>query len=83
MNSQDHAALCTLLDGLTGPARRTAYLKLKAAAVAHKRIQRRLSTPHAEAIRELKMAALLPGAGSGLTEDERRKLRNRMKAARR
>ena len=58
-------------------------MRLNAALRDAYRAQQRLPTRHALVIAELRMAALLPGPGSGLSADERRRVRNKLKAARR
>lgn len=70
------------LEGLTGAARRAKYFAIKATDVAQYRDLRRLPTPHAAVIAELKVAQILP-APSVLSADERRGIRNKLKAMRR
>ncbi len=71
------------LEGLTGKPRRAAYLRLRAEANEQRRAERRQLTPAKRMIREMVRAQLLPAPMSdGLTEDERRKIRNKLKAAR-
>ncbi len=71
------------LHGLTGKARSVVNARLNEALRQAYRAQRRLPSRHALAIRELMRACLLPGPGSGLHDDERRKVRNKLKAMRR
>lgn len=72
------------LNGLTGKPRRALYLKLRAEANAARRAKARLPTRHAVVIRSLIHAQMLPAPGvDGLTADEHRKLRNKLKAMRR
>lgn len=72
------------LVGLTGTARREVYMRMKAAERAIRREERRRLSPHAIIIRELKRAQLLPAPGTdGLSTDERRRVRNKLKAMRR
>jgi hypothetical protein len=70
------------LEGLTGKARRAAYMALREQMRLAYRAQRRLPTPHQVMIAEMRKATLLPAPGPDLDENERRKIRNKLKAAR-
>ncbi len=77
----------TALAGLTGRPRRAKYLQLKAKANAERRLLRRARSPFQEEIAEMRKVSLLPPkfsspAAMGLSEAERRRLRNALKTMR-
>ena len=70
------------LEGLTGATRRAEYLRLRAVDRDAQRAAARLPTKHACVVGELKVAQMLPAPGFG-DADERRGIRNKLKAMRR
>ncbi len=83
MNSAEYTALAKRLEGLTGKPRRAKYLALQAEATIARRVWSRHPSPHAVIIAEMKRACLLPAPGPDISEDDRRKVRNKLKAMRR
>lgn len=70
------------LAGLMGKPRREKYLELREEVRVAYRKQRRLPTRHAVVCAELRRACLLPAPGPDISADERRAVRNKLKAAR-
>lgn len=68
---------------ITGAERREVFRRMKENDRLERRDSNRRPSPHAIIIRELKRAQLLPAPGVDLTEDERRRVRNKLKAMRR
>ncbi len=64
-------------------ARRAAMMAKAVIANAKRRALRRAPSPHTVTIAEMKRACLLPAPGADISEDDRRKVRNKLKAMRR